>query len=340
MSLNSIRVVAIKNKFSDFNKCFVGKIGCADVVKTIEKPNKETSLYEYLDNNCVARFFMDIENSLNDGQKCNEYIVNDIIRNFCKFMWVFNIQFTRVAITKNDHSENHNGVSYHVIFDGAYVKEFTDMKFWMRTFIALYPSYSRFIDPIVYKIDRMFKLPNQYGVNKEGIHVRENSDNIHKPHALYLIEYEQKSNTVSFTPDKDKPLKYFTVQVGAYDRLYRRKSDDSWFVLTGEGERVRREIELSQYNIVGKYPFDHNEVMKIKIRNISQEGDRKKDVKTSIALKPDTRFKIMKYKLKSSDEEKIKFVNEIDSCDGDISNSNYLKNLTPEQIDQLADLLC
>lgn len=340
MTFNYIRVISIKNKFSEFNKCFTHKTLITDVVKEIEKPNQDTSLYEFLYNDCVARFFMDIENSLNDGQSCNDYIVDEIIRSFCNFMLVFNIKFTKVAITKNTHSENHNGNSYHVIFDGVYVKQFSDMKFWMRAFTALYPSYSRFIDPIVYKIDRMFKLPNQYGVNKEGIHVRTNSDNIHKPYELRSIYYNQDSNGISFGFETEKPLKYFTVQVGAYDRLYRRKSDDSYFVSTGAGERVSREIDLSIYNIVREYPFDYSETMKIKTRNISQEGDQCTKEKTSTTLKPDTRFKIMKYKLKSSDEEKMKFINEVDSCDGDISKSNYLKSLTPDQIDQLADLLC
>lgn len=171
-----------------------------------------------------VKFFMDIENIPRDSNE-DDIILYRIISHFISFISNFKIDnkygletekmvtrindssdldknfvisqdpqqvnITLIAITKNLNSANHKGDSYHVVFNGVNV-EYKSLRHWMYAFICLYPQYKKYVDLNVYKSRRLFKLPNQYGVNKEGIHVRP-SNNIHKPYQILekILRFER-----------------------------------------------------------------------------------------------------------------------------------------------------
>lgn len=318
MSSSYIKIVRIKKRFSEFNSKAIEKFSLDEVISNIKKPNESDSLYEYIQADSVTRFFMDIENIIDKSIVVGNSILEQIIGDFINFMEVFNIHFTRISVTKNFNSENHEGQSFHVIFDGPYLKNFTEMKYWMYAFLALYPSNQKYVDPIVYRVDRMFKLPNQYGVNKEGEHIRENSLNIHKPYYVYMnggnpltcdksIRHYRKIRNIN-----DEELQYFVIQVNKNN--------------------------LSDTDYIVEYPFDCGETSKIKVRGISQEWMTSKknvDVQKDNELKSGISFKCLKFKIMTSYEERIKFVDAVMKDNNESQLKGYLNDLSLEQIDQL-----
>lgn len=322
MTLNYINVVRIDKVFAEFNSKAIERLTLEDVLAGIKEPNQSDSLYEYFTSDRASRFFMDIENIKSKSLDLGDRIIEQIILDFLNFMNVFNVHFSKVAVTKNFNSANHEGQSFHVIFDGVYVRDFAELKFWMSAFLALYPSNRKYIDPIVYKVNRMFKLPNQYGVNKEGVHIRENSTNIHVPYCIYTYEHDPNKFYSSIYHSKqeknisEENLKYFIVQV------------------------KRRDLTKNDY--APDYPFSYGEALKIKLVNISQEGSickKNVEVKNTEQLESDIIFKCLKFKIMTSRDERMKFVDDVMKFRKEHQTVDSLNGLSKEQIDQLLDIV-
>ena len=244
-----IYVYGFNERFSEFNRCLVNFDSEKQVCDKIRQPNGDKSWYEYL--KCgptfssinykptYSKFFMDIEN-IPAKSNSEDRLLLDIIDDFLLFIGfyvgtsangVYSIEdwssaFHTIAITKNEGSRNHEGDSYHVIFNGIRVS-YNELKHWMYAFVSLYPQYKRFVDITIYKSGRLFKLPNQYGVDKDGIHVRP-SNNIHRPYMLL------KRKRPEVTCKNDFRRFDYIVYI---DRNYKREyllSDDSGSILSND----------------------------------------------------------------------------------------------------------
>lgn len=122
-----------------------------------EIENQMTSSFEVLRND-LQRIYLDIENVPNEESS----MIYKIIECFSEFI---NIDKEVVCFTKNEHSSNHFGLSYHVVF--PYYMEYLLIKRLVCMFKQEYPEYENYIDSSVYTPNRIFRLPNQYGVKAE-----------------------------------------------------------------------------------------------------------------------------------------------------------------------------
>ena len=325
MTYGSIKVVRIDKVFAEFNSKAIEKLNLKDVISAISKPNELDSLYEYLESDLEVRFFMDIENICVKSTEIGDSIVEQIIWDFIEFTHEFNININTVAITKNFKSENHNGQSFHVIFISNNRICFRELKYWMNAFLALYPSNQKYVDTIVYKDNRMFKLPNQYGVNKEGIHIREKSSNIHVPYRCYEYEYNdwrKREGFVKFTYIKKRT------------ELNINENTLGNFIIQSPSQEYLMNRHIG-------YPFNRDEALKIKFKNISQEGSvykKKANIQKINQLESEIDFKCLKFKIMTSYDERVKFVDDVMKFREDHKTVNLLKRLTIEQIDQLLDI--
>lgn len=316
-----INIVCIKEKFSEFNTREIKSCQLEDVIDRIKKPNEENSMYEYLTRNTLVNFFMDIENIPTNCKDDGWSIVEQIIVDFLRFMYPFHIYFDFVAVTKNSKSETHNGPSYHVIFINTKWIEFKNIKFWVYAFLALYPSNRKYVDTIVYQANRMFKLPNQYGVNKDGIHDRTILSNIHVPFGLYQCNY---MNLYKYPPKVLKQNPNITDE------------DLGFFII--QSEHFKCEFDDRIENFIQNFPFDRTEVLKSRVKTFSQKMELPMD-KQYFRIDPNIEFKILKYKLLTSSDTRTKFVNDLDLYGSGRQENKLFDMLSPEQLDQLMDIV-
>lgn len=260
-----VDAIGIDKRFSEFNRYLVNSYYDSAIVDKIREPNDELSWYEYLQYRpkhgplerrrhvLYTKFFMDIENIPTESNE-DDRILFDIIGDFLKFLGFYLGDSSKpethiignsikaihtIAITKNEGSCNHDGDSYHVIFNGVQV-EYNELKHWMYAFLSLYPSYRKFVDITIYKTGRLFKLPNQYGVDKDGLHVRP-SNNIHRPYAIL----KRNSSEVSYSA----PCKQ---RVGEnYDFLYRSHFDKNYtkIMLLSDTDSMLDDDDLKRFII-------------------------------------------------------------------------------------------
>lgn len=111
--------------------------------------------------NRMRRLYLDIEYIPTDQPD----LITDIITAFITFMeFDEDIQY---CITKNEHSAQHEGLSYHVIFSVA--MDYRSMLKCVKTFHKAYPQYEEYVDDNVYTLNRLFRLPEQGKPSKEGV---------------------------------------------------------------------------------------------------------------------------------------------------------------------------
>ena len=114
----------------------------------------------------LRRIYLDIEKIPSDD---NGLIFN-LIRDWCNFLDIDEHQY---FFTKNIGS-HHGGLSYHLYFP---FKTFTGNIYnAIRCFKVTYPQYAPFIDECVYNTNRLFRLPEQFGV---GTSKTDNHNDVH-----------------------------------------------------------------------------------------------------------------------------------------------------------------
>lgn len=155
MQINSFAYVRI----SDFREAYRrNRKYCNHVEELLEviNENEKTpnlSLYEVLENS-IRRIYFDIERIPTNEDK----LIYDIIRDLSAFM---EIDAENYGLTLNKGS-HHEGLSYHLTF--PYKTHAENILNLIRKFKLKYPKYNDYIDECVYNVNRLFRLPNQYGL--------------------------------------------------------------------------------------------------------------------------------------------------------------------------------
>lgn len=190
-----IRIIAIKDSFKESRpknyKTITSEILYDSSLKSL---NLKTTVYEVLKHTDTIKFFMDIEGI----PETEEGLIFVIIDSFKKYMTSkHNINFNGYTITINKNSQNHSGLSYHVIYSGVYSKIYDIGKF-ITDFVNTEGKFvSNFIDTSVYSRIRLFKLPLQIGTNNDNAtHKRSRkSTNYHQ------ILLHENDNKITFNGD-------------------------------------------------------------------------------------------------------------------------------------------
>lgn len=190
-----IRIIAIKDSFKESRPKNYKTI-TSDILydSSLKSLNLKTTVYEVLKHSDVIKFFMDIEGI----PETEEGLIFIIIDSFKKYMTSkHNINFSGYTITINKNSQNHSGLSYHVIYDGVYSNIYNIGKFITDFANTEGKFVSNFIDTSVYSKVRLFKLPLQIGTNNDNAtHKRSRkSTNYHQ------ILLRENDNKITFNGD-------------------------------------------------------------------------------------------------------------------------------------------
>jgi len=121
--------------------------------------DKSTSTFEVLQN-ADRKIYLDIEQIPYD----KDLLIFEIISDFQTFL---NVTDKSYALTINNNSNQHGGLSYHVVL--PYVLDNVIMKQTILTFLTKFEKYNDFIDTTIYDIGRLFRLPNQYKPLGDGL---------------------------------------------------------------------------------------------------------------------------------------------------------------------------
>lgn len=156
----------------------------------------EESMGEVLDNTTctfevlredMRKIYLDIEKIQDDN------IIHNLINNFMKFLKITNKD--SYVLTENKGSEQHSGLSYHLIL--PYKMMVSDMVKLVVSFTVEHPEYSKYVDVGVYDKRRLFRLPNNGKMSSKGI----NMNDIHKVvHGEFKDAYIQVIDKVPQLP--------------------------------------------------------------------------------------------------------------------------------------------
>jgi hypothetical protein len=126
--------------------------------------NNKYSMFEIITGR--VKIFFDIEKIPQENDNMIDEIINDI-RKFVKE--TANIDLMNYGLTLNRGSCNHEGLSYHLVFT-EYSIDVRKLKKLVTAFINTeeYSKYKDVIDAGIYNLRRLFKLPYQYGVQREN----------------------------------------------------------------------------------------------------------------------------------------------------------------------------
>ncbi len=130
----------------------------------LSQPGK---VYEVLLDTPV-KLFIDV-----DGIPTTEpNLIFEFIDKFISFMNItFNVKINKFALTKNEGSLSHPGLSYHVYFPEYYLSKIYDIKFILLKFTEFDEDHKfyDYIDGCIYHFNRLFRCPNQYNASREAI---------------------------------------------------------------------------------------------------------------------------------------------------------------------------
>lgn len=146
-------------KISEFKQAYKSNIryckSLDEMKREIESnsDNEDCSIFEVLENN-IRRVYFDIENIPYE----EEELIHEIIEDLAEFM---EIDSNNYALTLNMGS-HHPGLSYHLTF--PFKTHAGNILNLVRQFKLKHPEYINYIDECVYNINRLFRVPNQYGL--------------------------------------------------------------------------------------------------------------------------------------------------------------------------------
>lgn len=136
-----------------------------EAIKAVQENDiNNSSAFEVL-NRSPRRVYLDIENIPNDQPE----LVYSIIEKFNKLLDIVPITY---VLTKNENSV-HAGLSYHYI--APFYIDHSNLKRYVHWFKIKHPEYKNYIDSVVYDINRLFRLPNQFRPIGDGL----NTDDFH-----------------------------------------------------------------------------------------------------------------------------------------------------------------
>lgn len=150
--------------------------------------DRECSIFEVLENN-IRRVYFDIENIPYD----KEETIHEIIKDLAEFM---EVDSNNYALTLNMGS-HHPGLSYHLTF--PFKTHAGNILNLVRQFKLKHPEYINYIDECVYNINRLFRVPNQYGI----VELNERIGLLGPCKYYYGLKKECKENTKSSEKSSD-----------------------------------------------------------------------------------------------------------------------------------------
>lgn len=148
-----IRIVSLEGAFADFRLNLIKRFDNVDealnYIHSVEK-----SHYELLSG--YTKPYFDIENV--DKDDIIHGLVEEIIQKFNK---AFECEVSGYVLTRNEHSANHKGLSYHLILSG--VKVYNG---YLKTFVNHEFPDNQYIDNSVYNNNRLFRTIESYAIGK------------------------------------------------------------------------------------------------------------------------------------------------------------------------------
>lgn len=158
--------IGLEKSFSEFNLENVIKVNNPSEFFEIQsKCNK--SYYEILPN--IVKPFFDIENVENEDIviKLIEHIKESVKK-------CFSYDISQYILTKNEHSSNHSGLSYHLIIQDCKI----EMSI-LRRFVKNELKDFNIVDDMIYTKNRLFRTIDSYGLTKT------NEKDMNSVHHLY-----------------------------------------------------------------------------------------------------------------------------------------------------------
>lgn len=148
-----IRIISLEGAYSEFRVKDIKRFDNADdVLDYIHSVKK--SHYEILSG--YTKPYFDIENV--DKNDIVQDLVKDIIKKFNEY---FECEVSGYVLTRNEHSANHQGLSYHLVLNG--VKVYNG---YLKTFVIKEFPDNEYIDNSVYNNNRLFRTIESYGIGK------------------------------------------------------------------------------------------------------------------------------------------------------------------------------
>lgn len=290
-----------------------------NIKEFIDLINFPGKVYEVLLNTPV-KLFIDI-----DGIPKNKPdLINEFIQEFIKFMKkIFDITINKYALTKNEGSTSHAGLSYHIYFPEYQVKHISIIKYILLNFIK-YDEERKFydyIDGCIYHYNRLFRCPNQYNANKEVIDELDKHIIIQGSIEDCVIQYIDKSTLININCDYSN-IKGITMNhMSGPGKNYKLKQEKK--KLINKLCKVRNDTD---YSTLENYERENNEKTydeskdKLLIWFVTHE--RNDDI-NKLNLDKLTKEDLQKYitKLSWIDDITNKIINEIVSkCNDNIEN--------------------
>ena len=118
--------------------------------------SKNDCIFEVLRNH-IRRLYFDIEKIPVN----NSGLIHELVHDLATFI---GINPNDYGLTINEHSTQHNGLSYHLTF--PYKSHAVNILNLIRNFKVAYSKYTEYIDEGVYDKRRLFRVPGQYKIGK------------------------------------------------------------------------------------------------------------------------------------------------------------------------------
>ena len=186
--------------------------------KTIEDINEYLDIikhngkvYEILYNDPI-KLFVDI-----DGVEIDKpTLINEFIQDFIDFLnneFKLHLNYDDYALTQNNKSGSHAGLSYHVYIPKLYIRHISNIKYILKLFIKDHSKYFEYVDGVIYHNNRLFRATNQFNAkNVQTVdEIIENTELIQDIHILKhgslkdtVIQYIEESNELVLNIDYNK----------------------------------------------------------------------------------------------------------------------------------------
>lgn len=182
----SIRYIKIQKSYSENKKKNYNYASIDNFVKLISTKNISSSIFEVLRNEDLKIFF-DIEKIPKDQTNFIYDIIGDLKTWFAKET---KQELGDFILTFNKDSNNHEGLSYHIIFF-EWFTNMNNIRNLLNNFLEEHSEYVPYMDGSVYSKDRLFKSINQIGVNNKTKKLSDSLDDIHE-----IINKETNDETI------------------------------------------------------------------------------------------------------------------------------------------------
>ena len=229
-SFKSIKIIGLNKSFSEFRKYNVLKFKSPEEFFEYQEKN-DKSYYEILSD--YVKPFFDVENVTNPTRihELFEYIKD-------RFKTCFNFDVTDYVITKNEHSSNHIGLSYHIIIQKCCIK--LDL---LDSFVKQeFKTFRDCVDFSIYHNNRLFRTINSYGITKD------NTKDMNSVHKLY--EYTGNENVakinsiISYTKDCFNNILFSTnYEKNHVNKIYPKNKLINWSENTIRNRLLNYDIE-------------------------------------------------------------------------------------------------